>query len=166
MLHFINIHKHCGIETPVERCQKLFKSTSLPLSSVHSLIFLIVLFWFSCYFRFVVFLVVHSASIECLFTRTLCDINSANIDLCSCFDFVLFSAHSHITNGHRKVWSSLYCDMFTLQVDLICSVGQFGVEHGFSRFFCTTTSGQPNQWLDLYAKIPLLFKTHLHQFMK
>lgn len=107
---FSTLHKYSQTLWHRNACGEVSKIilVHLPLFLYDLFAFLIVLFWFSCYFCFAVFLVAHLACTECLFSWTLCDINSANIDLCSCFDFVLFSAHSHTTNDHQKVWSSLW----------------------------------------------------------
>lgn len=127
-------------------------------------------------YRYFRFLMAHSACTECLLSWTLCDINSANIDLCSCFDFVLFSAHSHTANGHREK-CGLYCIVICSPFKSIWFVSLAG--RSVQRwtwfqsvilhldFFAQLPMARPaSQRLDLYAKNRLLFKTHLHQFMK
>lgn len=56
-----------------------------------------------------------------------------------------------ICSPFKSIW-------FVRSVSLVLNMVSVG--YSSSVFFCTTTR------LDLYAKIPLLFKTHLHQFMK
>lgn len=96
--HFINIHKHCGVS------KRLWRGVKNCLSP--SLFFYILT---CCFDSLIIFISLSSLwhiwhiLTECLLSLTLCDINNANIDLCSCFDFISLTAYSHFEWPSKSV---------------------------------------------------------------